>query len=369
MVDVLQAAQRETAESKVKFFDSKRGQVPLPTPLTAFGMGLIATIPLPHGVFLIVATKGIARGLRHMVEINTIYQGDVQEKPAMPKPEDSVALSTLQELIRSPNKEIATSASILLFHRFLASTDDTASWIGDFFSPSPAIRRSAQRLDDMFDALQIKDSVPPIRHAFAKLISLSVDSDSMAARTIRAAYAHAQARAKANDTYPMHCLESLSLRMYDLRENWVIICPGMKAAQVIPWTAAMKSMQVLMKTSSARRSRSSGLNSVHLEALHALHAAGAMNEVDDNHDADFDLVEELDADADESSSDEDSVSPLDADSHDLLRRFGLDSPHRRPRFHEESPEEAEVRRRRREAMVFHEGVGTVGREDIYTTNR
>lgn len=37
---------------------------------------------------------------------------------------------------------------------------------------------------------------------------------------------------------------------------------------------------------------------------------------------------------------------------------------RRARFHEESPEETEVRRRRREAMVFHEGSGALGRDDI-----
>lgn len=41
----------------------------------------------------------------------------------------------------------------------------------------------------------------------------------------------------------------------------------------------------------------------------------------------------------------------------------VDGP-RRARFHEESPEETEVRRRRREAMVFHEGSGALAREDI-----
>lgn len=55
----------------------------------------------------------------------------------------------------------------------------------------------------------------------------------------------------------------------------------------------------------------------------------------------------------------------------LSRRDGVMLPlgrnvdgSRRARFHEESPEETEVRRRRREAMVFHEGSGALGREDI-----
>lgn len=48
--------------------------------------------------------------------------------------------------------------------------------------------------------------------------------------------------------------------------------------------------------------------------------------------------------------------------------IGFEEPppvHRTARFHEESPEEAEVRRRRREVMVLHEGAGVVGRDDIF----
>ena len=66
-----------------------------------------------------------------------------------------------------------------------------------------------------------------------------------------------------------------------------------------------------------------------------------------------------------------TVNVGDFDYEDDLVRFmpavngGWDSAGGRiARFHEESPEETEVRRRRREAMVLHEGGGTLGREDI-----
>ncbi|KAF2155924.1 hypothetical protein K461DRAFT_318575 [Myriangium duriaei CBS 260.36] len=302
-------------------------------------------------VFIFGASKGIAHGLKQMVELNTISDdGGDKSTHTAPIPEDSIGQDTLRTLYESPNNDISIAATSLLLKRMLYSTADGEAWLDDFFSTSSKVRQSANQLAELYwQHPQGNGPAAKVVDDLFGLIDLMGKNDSMQARTIRAAYACARHQALLGDVKPMTALRMLSLTMLqDKTKQRIVMCPNMRPAQFAPWVRAVKA---LMHESSKSKSRLA-------RALGDLHNAPSSSDQTDSIWLDEESIElDIRPLAELRGY---SPPPIDLELPSDLRS-------RPPRFHEESPEETEVRRRRREAMVFHEGTGIIDHNNIYTT--
>lgn len=310
---------------------------------------------LGAGFVLFAVAKGVAYGLRRIVDINTIVTSEATS-PREPRPEDSISINTLKTLIESPNTEIRNATILLLMKRLIATPQARDAYMDDFFSPSAEVRRKATQLDDLFWNFNIHTSSPAILEDFSWLIDITRKSESDGARTIRAAYKHIRDTATAQNMSQLTMFHVLAMAMKITRDQRVIICPDMTREQVRPW---LKAMQALLTGKSASR------DAAVAEALHLLNNPSLEDGPEDWEDG-------LPSKATSTGGYNIGFSCAESQANWLTsntpfaRAIGeiVTSQRGNPIFREESPEEVEVRRRRREAMVLHEGSGMLDRNDI-----
>lgn len=279
-----------------------------------------------------------------------------------------------------------SSACSLLITRFAASKHNCA-WLHDLFCASQASRTRAYNLILLIERLGI--TLSPQVIALRGLIDSSWSSDDASAQQLRlafhAVYAHGTLHPPPSRlAWVKLCNVSgdLAWRIEEQhgRPPPVLIFDGVNETNVIHWAEAQIRMLTVVNF---------GLDPGYCRAMRQLRGGGG-DEADDDAGVDrrlhpalawprrprqFDLLPD-DPETDPgtgSDPDEDGLPDTDYVSMDaLLDRLrgedgamsGRQPAARVARFHEESPEEAEVRRRRRTAMVLHDGAGAITREDI-----
>jgi len=200
------------------------------------------------------------------------------------------------------------------------------------------------------------------------LVYRSKDLDTAGARTLRSAYHAAVARKENGFLDAWNALRRVSAVLERAMECVpIVVLESMNERQVVHWARAQRRLLDL-GDQEARE------DLMFLEAIRAMNRAGKV-QGDQAEDDVEDEAEEFD-DVYLDGGERDQVEVADLDLRAVLQRFehDLESGNitlegRAARPHEESPEEAEVRRRRREAVVVHVGGGAVGREDIFQPQR
>lgn len=104
------------------------------------------------GVFFALAVKGIRRAMTDTVRLTELdsdidLYGDIYGETEK-QPEDSIDLTTLAMLARSPNPNIAHTATGIIVGRFAAHPGTTGMIAKDLSSSNAAVRRRAQILTD-----------------------------------------------------------------------------------------------------------------------------------------------------------------------------------------------------------------------------
>lgn len=200
------------------------------------------------------------------------------------------------------------------------------------------------------------------------LVYRSSGLEAAGARTVRAAYHAAAARKKGGQLDAWNALRRVSavLERPMVEGVPVVVLEGMSERQVTHWARAQRRLLELGE-------RMAREDLMFLESVKAMRRAGK-------------VVEDGGEETEDEGEEFDDVGLEEAEGVDVTRRDQLQDilqrivegdltsdspavPGRVARLHEESPEEAEVRRRRREAVVVHVGGGAVGREDIFQPQR
>lgn len=257
----------------------------------------------------------------------------------------------------------ASSATSLLLKRF-CNIQDVDEWISDIFSPSIATRRSAEKLLRIYDSTSAKK--PDIVYLRGLISHLTFDgsTENGTYQTIKSAYSSACNLRADGHMNAWNSLRSLSLflerhadhqrrrgeaEVRNSDEMPFIVVPELSERTVEPWALAQRTLFTVHDPASRSRVKETFMRWYTAES------------------GEYTINDQRQPDRHE------LIDPRDA-----MERFGgnyfahgdarNDSPAlwgRTARFHEESPEEAEVRRRRREAVVFHEGSGSIEQEDIF----
>ncbi|TKX24947.1 hypothetical protein C1H76_2790 [Elsinoe australis] len=317
---------------------------------------------LGFGVVLFAATHLISHGLTTIANLNTISPSSSTfgASPSPSSPEDSLALATLSHLATSPNADIFRSSTLILLERLAKSQAARQSVLDDLFSPCAATRRRAKKLHQLYESSRFEGRVSASPTAnWRGLIDASLNYASPAAVTVRAVYWHARALAEKGREGPMRQLEKLAGELGQAGLGFVLVWPEIKEVQVVAWINVMLG---LLK----EKSEAPGTERF-LKAMKILEEVGEME--GDPEEAWLMMLmrgkegREMVEGWREGRRSGAGFEGIDGDRGNLPLSRGWDDT-RRARFHEESAEVAEVRRRRREAMVFREGGGTVNRSDI-----
>ncbi|GAB7341456.1 hypothetical protein MBLNU457_7695t1 [Dothideomycetes sp. NU457] len=322
------------------------------------------------GIFLFIATKQISLALIETVDLNTIHAPE-ETTTASTSAESTLDPKTLGVLSASPNADIARSATEILLSRFATHDSEPTEWVADLFSSSPTIRQKALSI---FTLLQTRGLAPHIPEPdvlkLRGLVHRSSRFETAGARTLRSAYHAAAARKKNGLLDAWNALRRVSavLERPMMEGVPVVLAEGMNERQVMHWARAQRRLLELGE-------RAAREDLMFLESVKAMRRAGMVAE-DEGEEETGDEGEEFDdveLDGEAEGGDGSGRDQL----QDILQRIvegDLTSgnpavPGRTARLHEESPEEAEVRRRRREAVVVHVGGGAVGRQDIFQPQR
>jgi len=314
---------------------------------------------------MFIATKSISKALITTVDLNVIHSPDSQTTAPNAAIESTLDSKTLGTLSQSPNPEIARSATEILLTRFATSDKEITAWSADIFSPSPSIRKRATALFTLLRSRGLAPGVPEpdvLKHK--GLVYRSRDLDTAGARTLRSAYRAAAVRKENGILDAWNALRRVSTVLERAMECVpIVVLESMNERQVVHWARAQRRLLDL-------GDREAKEDLMFLEAVKAMNKAGKVEEGQGENGTE-DETEEFD-DVDLDGGERDEVEVADLDLRAVLQRFERDLEagnislgDRIARLHEESPEEAEVRRRRREAVVVHVGGGAVGREDIF----
>ncbi|PNS20331.1 hypothetical protein CAC42_5781 [Sphaceloma murrayae] len=273
---------------------------------------------LGFGLTLLAATHLISRALTHLLDLNLIHDPDYPHS-APSTPSDSIPLTTLSVLAKSPNADISRSATLLLLSRLSSPSSRHQSFLDDLFSPSLTTRRSAAQLHALFLSPAYRASVPDPVRQWRGLLHASVASESSAGQTVRAVYWHARALGEKGETRPMEQLRMLAAEMAQTESRRVWVWTEIREGEIGVWIGVMRDWA----DQDAKKALQAGW-----EPGRRMGWEGIDGE---------------------------------RDGLPLGRNWAAA---RRPRLHEESDDVVDVRRRRREAMVLHEGEGLVHRNDI-----
>ena len=205
------------------------------------------------------------------------------------------------------------------------------------------------------------------------LIARSIDRDTAAAQTLRTAF-HATRKRGTKEAWNALRRVSAVLEREGLNVP-ILVVPGLDERMVVHWARAQRR---LLDVGDPKG------DLLYQEAFNAMVKAKARGggdaEGDDDGDENGaaaeekdDLFEDVDLTEHQRMVDFAFTEILSRGSVDetFLQHLESSEEGRRVarRSVEESPEEVEVRRRRREAMVLHEGEGQIGREDIFQPRR
>ncbi|KAG8623062.1 hypothetical protein KVT40_008038 [Elsinoe batatas] len=334
------------------------------------------------GLTLLLSTRLISLALQRTTTLNLIHHSQSNPHaaphpnphslphsrpddlpPSSPDPTPSLPLSSLSTLSSSPNPDIARSATRLLLERLAFSPSARSSFIDDVFSPDPHIRQQAKYLADLYGKFypyegESENPLVPWRGLLGRG---NVASETPAERTVRRAYALAKGMEGRDGGDAMGRLRRLSGAWTGGRRG-VVVCQKMREGQVVVWIEVMKGLA----------ERGWDVGSVALGARLIGEARG-MEGLEAG-----EVWEVLKGDWLERSRRGQSGEGLrlarwdDEDDEADIGWGGIDGDasnlplarvERRPRFHE-GMEVEHIRRRRREAMVLHEGEGVVDRDDI-----
>jgi len=317
------------------------------------------------GVFLFAASKGIAYGLQDVVTLSTISDVNISEVKKDQRLEESINIKTLWTLTKSPNPDIASSAASVLISRFTADPASTRAWSDDLFAADISVRLRAYRLLIHISEHCLEATLIVLLPASSVigLLRFSLHDESRAGDTVRDAYHVALRLRDQGKEHAWTALLRLSTVVEDYRKDERerigrgpsihVILPSipMNDKIVVHWCRAMRRMLQV------RDHQSDALYQSSVAAIGRVEK-GECSSLEDHGLASYGLrnLDEIDMRNAEVRLADDE--PGDIGLPLMPRR------HRTARFHEESPEETEVRRRRREAMVLHEGSGDVGRDDI-----
>ncbi|KAG9786376.1 hypothetical protein KCU95_g8430, partial [Aureobasidium melanogenum] len=298
------------------------------------------------GVFLFVAVKGIERCLRTTVQLSEIYDPDHAKAANGTQAEDSISLEALSTLVTSPNQDISNSATSLILSRFAQDDSATSSLTNELFSSSADTRLRARRTLDLFDSLAA--DIFPLNDS---VISSLHDKSNPTVQVMCRAYL------KAARKYRQGRLASLVEIADAVEESTRITHGNVRQAHRYPETHFVfpqhgDSVEV---TSPARFQPVSQ----RVESLVDMLAEQAI------------MTRPMVRFAAPGEQNSGVASPTTSELPALNEMDVVDDevPHAaaaaaRARFQASSNHEADVRRQRREAMVLHEGGGTIRSDDI-----
>ncbi|KAF1353637.1 hypothetical protein BDV97DRAFT_419676 [Delphinella strobiligena] len=116
---------------------------------------------LGFGALFYVAAKGIAYGLRDTLQLTEFDRPTDNAKPDHEShAEDSIGLDSLRTLATSPNPDIANAAISLLVSRFASSDAACNELTLDLFSGSKEIRHHAKYVLDLLDNYPLPADFP-----------------------------------------------------------------------------------------------------------------------------------------------------------------------------------------------------------------
>jgi hypothetical protein len=115
------------------------------------GLGLSASFGVssrtanhPPGVFTFFAVKGVAYGLRNIVDLTTVHKPPPEPEPHYTGKEDAIKTSSLQILATSSNVEIRKAATKILCQRFVRNPTARQLLVTDLVSHDPETRHRAE---------------------------------------------------------------------------------------------------------------------------------------------------------------------------------------------------------------------------------
>ncbi|KAF2221870.1 hypothetical protein BDZ85DRAFT_320172 [Elsinoe ampelina] len=323
------------------------------------------------GLTLLLSTRLISLALHRTTTLNLIHPSPTHPHatppshpaPSSPSSTPSLPLPSLSTLSSSPNPDIARSATRLLLERLASSPTARSSFIDDIFSPRPHVRRQAKYLADLYAKFypyegEGENPLAPWRGLLGRG---DVASETPAERTVRRAYGLARGMEGRDGGDAVGRLRRLSGAWMGGRRG-VVVCQRMREGQVVVWIEVMRGLveRGWDKGNVALGARLIG-EAREMEGLEPGEVwevlKGDWLEGDRRGKSGGGL--RLARWDDEDDEAEIGWGGIDGDASNLP----LARVERRPRFHE-GVEVEHIRRRRREAMVLHEGEGVVDRDDI-----
>ncbi|KAI5207790.1 hypothetical protein E4T39_01675 [Aureobasidium subglaciale] len=304
---------------------------------------------LGFGAFLLVAVKQISSALHTTIKLSEVYDPDHAKAANDIQAEDAVSLEALSTLVTSPNQEISNSATSLILSRFAQDEEATSSLTLDLFSPSPSTRLQAKQSLDLFDNHYTLDLYPLNDTTVSTLHDKSNPTIQLMCRAyLRASRKYRQGR--------LGSLVEIAVAV----EESTRISQSSPRAQRYPETTHFVFPQG-REGDVVGRFQPVGQR---VESLVDLLAEQAV--------ATRPMVRFASTSRDTSGVASSTTSELPA--LDEVEVVVVDDQTRvaRTRFQLSTNQEAEARRRRREAMVLHEGGGMIGTDDIIhprTNNR
>ncbi|KAL2031659.1 hypothetical protein VTO58DRAFT_107010 [Aureobasidium pullulans] len=298
---------------------------------------------LGFGAFLFVAIKGISQTLRTTIRLSEVYDPDHAKAANDIQAEDSISLDALATLVTSPNQDISSSATSLILSRFTQDPSACKTLTTDLFSSTPSTRHKAKEVLYLFDSLSLDlypfddASVSNLHDKSDRRLQHACQAYFYATRKYRQGRLNSLVQVAEMVEDSMRAGQSVRrVRREAVESHFVFPGQGdesgeegeMMAARFQPVSQRVESLvdmlaEQAVTTRPLVRFASSGEQSTASSTTSEL---PALEEVDPNEDT--------------------------AGSARLRR-------------HAQSNHEAEARRRRREAMVLHEGGGRIGMEDIH----
>ncbi|KAI5247314.1 hypothetical protein E4T43_02256 [Aureobasidium subglaciale] len=303
---------------------------------------------LGFGAFLFVAVRQISSSLHTTIKLSEVYDPDHARAANDTQAEDAVSLEALSTLVTSPNQDISNSAISLILSRFAQDEQATSSLTLDLFSSSPATRLQAKQSLDLFDNHYTLDLYPLNDTTVSSLHDKSNPTTQLMCRAyFRAARKYRQGRLGSLVEIAVAVEESTKISQRSQRgqrypETHFVFPQGREGDVVGRFQPVGQRVESLVDLLAEQAVATRPM--VRFAAV----ASGETSGVASSTTSDLPDLEEVEVVVD----DQPRVS--------------------RARFQSSTNQEAEARRRRREAMVLHEGGGMIGTDDIIhprTNNR
>ncbi|GAB7354048.1 hypothetical protein MBLNU459_g4628t2 [Dothideomycetes sp. NU459] len=271
-------------------------------------------------------SQGITCALQDTVQLSEIKDPNITKANVESDAEEAIGLDALHTLSRSSNPDIANAALSLLISRFALSDAGCDSLTLELFSPSAQTRRRAKQVLELIDSQPLAADVHKpdvLRVERVQELRNATKSDDVRTQSMCMAF--------------FRSFGPLSQGIGSLAGVADAVEAAMGLPLPLPAGSAFQSYAFSNNGMRALALDHDGAAGDPLGRRYPRTTLGALEPL-------AELLERTDG---------------------IIQSLGRNvDGSRRARFHEESPEETEVRRRRREAMVFHEGSGALGREDI-----